>query len=152
MTVAMQVPSPRPVAGLAATVFADGAVTVVALRGEADRATLHVVRDALADVIAEGDGDVVVDLAQTEFMDSAALRTVLRARETLRGHRASADAPVAVEERRPAVGGLRARPSGQPTGLNRKKGTAMNLVIFLIVVFLIALVAGWGWRAGRGRR
>jgi anti-anti-sigma factor len=83
MSVATHDPSPRPVAGLAATVFADGAVTVVALRGEADRATLHVVRDALADVIAEGDGDVVVDLAQTEFMDSAALRTVLRARERL---------------------------------------------------------------------
>lgn len=63
--------------------FADGAVTVVALQGEADCATLHVVGDALADVIAGGDGDVVVDLAQTEFMDTAALRTVLRAREAL---------------------------------------------------------------------
>ena len=85
MSVAMQVPPPAPVAGLAATVFADGAVTVIALRGEADCATLHVVRDALADVIADGEGDVVVDLAQTEFIDTAALRTVLRAQETLKG-------------------------------------------------------------------
>jgi anti-anti-sigma factor len=75
MSVAMQV----PVAGLAATVFTDGTVTVVSLQGEADRATLHVVRDALADVIA------VLDLAQTEFMDAAALRAVLRAREKLEG-------------------------------------------------------------------
>lgn len=28
----------------------------------------------------------------------------------------------------------------------------MELLIFLLVVFLIALVAGWGWRASRGRR
>jgi anti-anti-sigma factor len=81
MSVAMQV----PVAGLAATVFTDGTVTVVSLQGEADRATLHVVRDALADVIADGAGDVVLDLAQTEFMDAAALRAVLRAREKLEG-------------------------------------------------------------------
>lgn len=85
MSVATQGPPPFLVAGLAASVFADGAVTVVALRGEADRATLHVVRDALADVIAEGQGDVVVDLAQTEFMDTGALRAVLRARDTLEG-------------------------------------------------------------------
>ncbi len=84
MSVAMQGP-PASVAGLAAMVFADGAVTVVALRGEADRATLHVLQDALADVIADGHGDVVVDLAQTEFMDAAALRAVVRARETLEG-------------------------------------------------------------------
>ena len=85
MSVAMQVSPPTSNPGLAATVFADGAVTVVALRGEADRATLHVVRDALAEVIVGREGDVVVDLAQTEFMDTAALRTVLRARETLEG-------------------------------------------------------------------
>lgn len=85
MSVVMQVPSRVPLAGLAATVFTDGAVTVVALRGEADRATLHVVRDALADVIADTEGDVVVDLAQTEFMDTGALRTILQAREMLEG-------------------------------------------------------------------
>lgn len=85
MSVAIQVPPPAPGAELAVTVFIDGAVTVVALRGEADLATVHVVRDALANVIADGQGDVVVDLAQTDFMDTAALRVVLRARETLGG-------------------------------------------------------------------
>jgi anti-anti-sigma factor len=81
MSVQMQVPS--PVAGLAATVFDDGALTVVALAGEADRATLHVVQEVLADVITDRIGDVVVDLAEMEFIDTAALRVVLRARETL---------------------------------------------------------------------
>lgn len=85
MSVTAQRSPATPFAGLAATVFTEGEVTVVALRGEADRATLHIVRDALADVIAEGQGDVVVDLAQTDFIDTAALRTVLRARETLGG-------------------------------------------------------------------
>ncbi len=28
----------------------------------------------------------------------------------------------------------------------------MELLIFLLVIFLIALVAGWGWRAGTRRR
>ena len=73
------------IAGLTATVFREGAVTVVALQGEADRATLHVAVDSLSDVITHGDGDVVVDLAQMEFIDSAALRALLRARETLEG-------------------------------------------------------------------
>lgn len=82
---ATHVPHTIPAMGLTATVFADGPVTVVALRGEADRATVHIVRDALNEVIAGGDGDVIVDLAQTEFMDTAALRTVLWARETLGG-------------------------------------------------------------------
>jgi anti-anti-sigma factor len=85
MSVAMPVTPPPPVAGLSATVFADGLVTVVALRGEADVATLQIVRDALAAVIADREGDIVVDLAQTEFMDTAALRGVLQAQETLHG-------------------------------------------------------------------
>lgn len=85
MSVATQVSHTSIAIGLTATVFADGAATVVALRGEADRATLHVVRDALAGVIANEHGDVVVDLAQTEFMDTAALRSILRAREDLAG-------------------------------------------------------------------
>ena len=85
MSVATHVPRNTITMGLTATVFADGAATVVALRGDADRATLHIVRDALAGVIANGQGDVVVDLAQTEFMDSAALRAVLSARENLAG-------------------------------------------------------------------
>lgn len=85
MSVATQVSYVAPAMGLAARVSADGVITVVALSGEADRATLHVARDALAEVIAGRDGDVVVDLAEMDFMDTAALRVVLEARETLEG-------------------------------------------------------------------
>ena len=74
-----------PVAGLDVSVFHEGGTTVVAVCGEADSATLSVVVDALARVVAENDGDVIVDLAQTAFIDTAALRAVLRVREELRG-------------------------------------------------------------------
>jgi len=59
-------------------------VTVVALRGEADIATVSLLVDALAGVIAGNDRDLIVDLAQTAFLDTAALRAVLRARQDLR--------------------------------------------------------------------
>ena len=85
MSVAMQVSPAPPLAGLAATISADGAVTVVVLAGEADRATLHVVQDTLTEVIADRAGDIVVDLSEMKFMDTAALRVVLQARETLEG-------------------------------------------------------------------
>ena len=76
--------SDPPAAGLDVYLSSEGAATVIALRGEADVATLHVIVDALAGVIAEEDGDVIVDLARTDFIDTAALRAVLRAREVLR--------------------------------------------------------------------
>ena len=85
MSVATQVPNAPPAMGLNAAVFEEGAVTVVALRGEADSATLAVVVDALSGVIADRAGDIVVDLAQTEFMDTAALRAVLTCRASLAG-------------------------------------------------------------------
>ena len=85
MSVATQVPHTTPAMGLSAAVCDEGSVTVVALQGEADPATLHVVVEALSDVITDRDSDVVVDLAQVEFIDTAALRAVLRAREQLEG-------------------------------------------------------------------
>ena len=85
MSAATLVQSAPPAAGLRVLLSAEGAATVLALRGEADIATLPVVVDALAHVIADQDGDVVVDLAQTDFMDTAALRAVLRARQVLHG-------------------------------------------------------------------
>ena len=85
MSAAALVQSAPPAAGLDVLMSAEGAITVVALRGEADVATVPVVVDALARVISDQDGDVVVDLAQTDFMDTAALRAVLRAREELHG-------------------------------------------------------------------
>jgi len=73
------------VAGFHVAVSAEGANTVVALGGEADVATLPALVGAFARIIADCEGDVVVDLAQIEFMDTAALRSVLEARAVLAG-------------------------------------------------------------------
>jgi anti-anti-sigma factor len=62
---------------------AEGASTVVALRGEADLSTRAVLADALSRVVAFGDGDVVVDLAETAFIDSAGARTLAMAHQLL---------------------------------------------------------------------
>lgn len=86
MSIATQVPHTTPAMGLIAAVFDEGDVTVVAFRGEADPATLHVVVEALADVTADRRGDVVVDLAEMTFIDTASLRAVLRARAELEGN------------------------------------------------------------------
>lgn len=71
--------------GLDVSVLMEGSTTVVILRGEADIATLPVVVEVLAGVIADHDGDVIVDLEQTAFIDTGALRAVLRARQVLLG-------------------------------------------------------------------
>ena len=54
----------------------DGPVTVVAFRGEADLSTLPVVSEVLAQVIADSDGPVVIDLAATEFIDAGTMRAL----------------------------------------------------------------------------
>lgn len=77
--------TPIPLAGIEVSVTIEGSAMVVALRGEADIATLPVIADILARSIADHDGDVIIDLAQTDFIDTAALRAILRARETLSG-------------------------------------------------------------------
>ncbi len=53
-----------------------GAVTVVALRGEHDGATVPALADLLAAAMAAGDAEVVVDVSHLEFMDSATLRVL----------------------------------------------------------------------------
>lgn len=72
-------------AGLEVSLSAEGRTTVVVLRGEADVATLPAMVGALARVIADSEGDVVVDLAHVEFMDTATIRAVVRARAVLVG-------------------------------------------------------------------
>jgi len=64
----------------------DGVATVIALRGEADPATLPLVVDILARVIADDEGAVVIDLAQTEFIDTATVRAIGRAGQLLGDH------------------------------------------------------------------
>lgn len=74
-----------PAHGLEVSVTLAGTTSVVFLRGEADIATLPLVVEALAGVIADDVGDVIVDLEQATFIDTGALRAVLRARQVLLG-------------------------------------------------------------------
>lgn len=75
-----------PVAALVTSVSADCASALVALRGEADLFTLPVVIDVLTRVIADTDGPIIVDLAETEFIDTAVVRALGRASEFLGDH------------------------------------------------------------------
>jgi anti-anti-sigma factor len=83
MTLTLLAPFTRTVPGLVVSVSAEGAATVIALRGEADPAVLPVLVDVLVRVIADHDGAVVVDLAQTEFIDTATVRVIGRAGQFL---------------------------------------------------------------------
>ena len=74
---------PRPVVPFAATVSSEGASSVVALRGEADVYTLPAVVAELARVISEYDGPVIVDLADTTFIDVGTVRAIGRASQFL---------------------------------------------------------------------
>lgn len=77
----------RPTAPLVFTtrIAAEGASTVLTLRGEADIFTLPAVLDALARVISEHDRPVIVDLAETSFIDLGTLRALGRAAQFLAG-------------------------------------------------------------------
>jgi anti-sigma B factor antagonist len=108
----------RPALGLDVSISAEGAVTVIAFRGEADIATLPVVSDALSRVIADQRGDVVVDLAETRFIDTATLRALVRARGVLHwgGRQLTLRSPSTIADRMLAVFGLSHLVSGPRTG------------------------------------
>ena len=72
-------PFTRSVPGLLLSVSAEGAAIVIVLRGEADLGTAPTLTDVLIDVIARQAGDVVVDLSQADFIDSATVRVFARA-------------------------------------------------------------------------
>jgi len=63
----------------------EGTRTVVVLGGESDFSTTSVPADALSWTIAWRVGDVVVDLAALEFIDSATVRVLACGRELLEG-------------------------------------------------------------------
>jgi anti-anti-sigma factor len=84
MSVPTLVRSTPRIVDLEVHVSAEGPATVVTIRGEVDPASLPVLVDALARVIADSEGgDVVIDLAAADFIDTATLRAVLRARAVL---------------------------------------------------------------------
>lgn len=73
----------RAAAGLVVSTSAVGANTVIAVRGEADFATLPVLTFVLNRVVADHVGAVIVDLTQTEFIDSAIVRAIAEAGKAL---------------------------------------------------------------------
>ena len=78
-----------------AVVRAEGTLTVVVLRGEWDLSTRAVLADVLSRVIASGAGDVVIDLAEADFIDTATVRAFADAQHLLdcRGRRLSFVSP-----------------------------------------------------------
>jgi anti-anti-sigma factor len=57
--------------------------TIAALSGELDISTLGDLCETLAEAIAFGDADLVLDLAAVDFIDASAARALLRAEEFL---------------------------------------------------------------------
>lgn len=85
MSLATLLPSARSLGALDVSVLTEGTRTVLTLRGDADMATLPTLEAVLIRVVADHHGDVVVDLAETAFIDTATLRAVLGARDALEG-------------------------------------------------------------------
>lgn len=59
--------------------------TVITLLGEADISSRRSLSDVLSRVISSGNGDVVIDLAETTFIDSAIVRAFFDAQQVLVG-------------------------------------------------------------------
>jgi len=69
--------SARTRSSFTTTVRAEGTGTVVTLRGEVDFSAAPVLSEALSRVIVLRSGDVVIDLAELEFLDTAAVRVLM---------------------------------------------------------------------------
>jgi len=61
----------------------EGPATVVALHGEADVATLPTVEEMLDKVTRAHDGPLIVELAETRFIDSGTVRALAQASRVL---------------------------------------------------------------------
>jgi anti-anti-sigma factor len=83
LTLAGQAASTRPFPGLVVSRSVEGTATVIAVGGEADVASLAVLVDILARVIADDHGAVVIDLGPTTFIDTATVRALDSARRFL---------------------------------------------------------------------
>jgi anti-anti-sigma factor len=90
MAAAMYLPSQGPSYGVppdpAPGRATDGTRTVVILRGEWDVSTRPLLADVLSRVIAADGGDVVLDLGEAEFIDSAIVRAFVVGRQLLNRH------------------------------------------------------------------
>jgi len=62
---------------------AEGTRCVITLRGDADISTRRDLCDVLSRVTADGSGDVVIDLAEVTFIDTAIVRALATAQQLL---------------------------------------------------------------------
>ncbi|MHB1446275.1 MAG: STAS domain-containing protein [Acidimicrobiales bacterium] len=76
MTATTLAPSARRARELVLSICTEGPATVVALQGEADVVTLALVKTTLDRVARDYAGPVVIELAETTFIDSATIRAV----------------------------------------------------------------------------
>ena len=72
----------RP-AVMTSALYREGARTVIVVRGEADISNRRVLSEVLARVVASEAGDVVIDLAETTFIDTAAGRVLATGHQLL---------------------------------------------------------------------
>lgn len=63
-----------------------GVPTVVEVSGEIDISNVNELRSALDDVIKTSPNGLVIDLAQTDYIDSAGIAALMSAYQRLRGH------------------------------------------------------------------
>ena len=63
----------------------DGCV-VVAVRGEVDLLTAPALKNRLLELVSEGKTEIVVDLSNTDFLDSTGLGAVVAAYKRVRAH------------------------------------------------------------------
>jgi anti-anti-sigma factor len=68
---------------MTAVVREEGTRTLVMLSGEADVSTTSVLSDVLAWMVARRTGDVVVDLGELEFLDSATVHVLAEGQQLL---------------------------------------------------------------------
>lgn len=83
MTVTAHAPFTRTGARLVVSVRVEPNSTVVALRGQCDAVALPTLVDVICRVIADHDGTVVIDLAETTFIDAITVGALDRARHFL---------------------------------------------------------------------
>lgn len=85
MTLTTLTRSARRARDLVVSISAEGPATVVALDGEADVATLPAVNRMLDRAIRAHDGPVIVELAETRFIDIGTVRALAHASRALAG-------------------------------------------------------------------
>jgi anti-anti-sigma factor len=63
----------------------DGGIQIIAVRGELDLSTAPDLERPLEDALENGEGPILVDLSECEFIDSTGIALIVRATQRLEG-------------------------------------------------------------------